>query len=85
MMKLTEQQLQEAHSHTTHNHDEIGQSRTCACFDCGETYAVGEVTKWIDNGATALCPRCGMDCVLGDAAGFELTAGFLNQMRQRWM
>ncbi len=84
-MKYTEQQLLDAHGHTIHNREEIERSMRCACFDCGKTYDASEVTLWTDNGDTALCPHCGMDCVLGDAAGHELTPQFLRAMRHRWM
>ncbi len=83
-MKFTEQQLLDAHKHTMDNRHEIERSMECACFDCGEIYNASEVTEWTDNGNTALCPHCGMDCVLGDASGIALTSEFLNAMYRRW-
>ena len=83
-MKFTEQQLLDAHKHTMDNRHEIERSMECACFDCGEIYNASEVTEWTDNGNTALCPHCGIDCVLGDASGIALTSEFLNAMYQRW-
>lgn len=83
-MKFTEQQLLDAHKHTMDNRHEIERSMECACFDCGEIYNASEVTEWTDNGNTALCPHCGIDCVLGDASGIALTSEFLNAMYRRW-
>ncbi|MBO5541112.1 MAG: hypothetical protein J5980_09230 [Muribaculaceae bacterium] len=83
-MKFTEQQLLDAHKHTMDNRHEIERSMECACFDCGEIYNASEVTEWADNGNTALCPHCGIDCVLGDASGIALTSEFLNAMYRRW-
>lgn len=83
-MKFTEQQLLDAHKHTMDNRHEIERSMECACFDCGEIYNASEVTEWTDNGNTALCPHCGMDCVLGDASGIALTSEFLNAMYRHW-
>ena len=83
-MEFTEQQLLDAHKHTMDNRHEIERSMECACFDCGEIYNASEVTEWTDNGNTALCPHCGMDCVLGDASGIALTSEFLNAMYRRW-
>ena len=83
-MKFTEQQLLDAHKPTMDNRHEIERSMECACFDCGEIYNASEVTEWTDNGNTALCPHCGMDCVLGDASGIALTSEFLNAMYRRW-
>lgn len=83
-MKFTEQQLLDAHKHTMDNRHEIERSMECACFDCGEIYNASEVTEWTDNGNTALCPHCGIDCVLGDASGIALTSEFPNAMYQHW-
>lgn len=77
--------LTEAHRHCAHHRPEIENSRTCACFDCGATFSPIDITLWIDDGQTALCPHCGMDCVLGDADGYELTPQFLELMRKSWM
>jgi len=33
---------------------------------------------------TALCPHCGVDSVIGSAAGFPLTDEFLKAMHQEW-
>jgi hypothetical protein len=30
---------------------------------------------------TALCPKCGIDSVLGSASGFPITVDFLQKMR----
>jgi hypothetical protein len=43
-----------------------------------------EITDWIDEGQTALCPRCGIDSVIGDRAGFELSPEFLSEMNRYW-
>jgi len=31
---------------------------------------------------TALCPRCGIDSVIGSASGYPITADFLLMMRK---
>lgn len=82
---MNNKMLTEAHRHCAHHRTEIEKSMTCACFDCGATFSPAIITAWIDDGQTALCPHCGMDCVLGDATGYELTSQFLEQMRERWM
>lgn len=43
-------------------------SAQCACFSCFTRFEPTRVTKWIDAGQTALCPRCGLDTVLGAAS-----------------
>jgi len=52
-------------------------TEVCGCFYCLERFTPNEIEEWIDdeNGekalATALCPKCGMDSVLGNAAFFD--------------
>jgi acetone carboxylase gamma subunit len=35
-------------------------------------------------GMCALCPRCEIDSVLGDASGYPITHDFLSKMRHYW-
>lgn len=35
-------------------------------------------------GHSALCPRCGIDSVLGDASGVEMTDEFMRAMQRHW-
>jgi hypothetical protein len=73
-----------AHARSIHHRDEILRARLCGCFHCLATYPPGDIREWCDGGDTALCPRCGIDAVLGDNAGFPLDAGFLRAMQKRW-
>jgi len=48
-----------------------------------------EIRDWVDVGAsetgkTALCPRCGIDSVIGSNAGMQLDERFLSQMHEYW-
>jgi hypothetical protein len=52
------------------------------CFCCARTFPALAVTEWWSG--DAVCPRCGIDGVLPDAAGFPLDRDFLLAMRQRW-
>jgi hypothetical protein len=79
--------LKAAHAHCMANEAELLRSSICGCFDCVETFAPTAVTEWVDdkNGRTALCPKCGIDSVLGDASGYPVAAAeFLNAMNKRW-
>ena len=35
-----------------------------SCFDCLKTVAYDEITRWTDDGQTAICPHCSIDSVL---------------------
>lgn len=46
------------------NRSAIEKANSCACYGCLATFDASEVTKWTDDGQTAICPRCGIDSVL---------------------
>ncbi len=73
-----------AYNHAARHRVEVQRSETCGCFHCLDVFAPSAIKSWIDTGQTALCPRCGMDSVLGSASGFEPTPAFLEAMKNRW-
>jgi hypothetical protein len=80
--------LRNAHEHSDNHRQEVIASNVCGCFYCCKTFSPAEIVEWCDDsegvGQTALCPRCGIDSVIGDRAGFELTEQFLSRMRSHW-
>lgn len=81
--------LYEAHRHSINHREEILTSETCGCFYCLAIYPPDEIKEWIDDddngiGQTVLCPRCGIDSVIGSRSGFPITMDFLRKMRRRW-
>lgn len=56
----------------------------CGCFYCKSIYPASKVNEWCDNDGrgdkTALCPKCGIDSVLGDATFVELTPELMELM-----
>jgi hypothetical protein len=68
--------LRTAHKRSTRHRAEIEASTVCGCFHCEEIFAPSEIEDWIDtrnpmSEQTALCPRCGIDSVIGDKAGSQ--------------
>ena len=76
--------LEAAHKHCSGHRDEIAASTACGCFYCVSIFQPNEIEDWVNNGGSALCPRCGIDSVIGDASGFPVTIGFMASMRRRW-
>ncbi len=76
--------LFELHHSTFRNEKQIKNSQVCGCFYCNSIFNPEDVVQWCDNdgrGApTALCPNCGIDSVIGDACGMEITPSFLKLM-----
>ena len=67
------------------NRKALEQSEFCACFYCLESFSPTEITEWTDsNDSTAMCPKCGIDSVLGSAQGFKLDQEFLSKMNKKW-
>ena len=74
----------DAHAHSSRHRAEIEVSANCGCFYCLRIYPNERIKKWIDNESTALCPDCGIDSVLGDASGFDISIPFLRKMHRAW-
>jgi len=77
-----------AHEHSIRHRDDILRSDICGCFYCLKTFAPAQVIDWInepiDTGATALCPFCGIDSVIGSASGYPIERKFLAFMEEHW-
>jgi hypothetical protein len=74
-----------ARPHCANHRVEIDASAAAGCFYCCETFTPDEIDAWIDEERTAICPRCGIDSVIGDASGFPIAdKNFLKRMREFW-
>jgi hypothetical protein len=83
---MVESTLRDAHAHCNNNKSEIAGSNWCGCFYCKSVFRASEVVEWIPPmfEHSALCPRCGIDSVIGDAAGLPLDDAFLSAMHACW-
>jgi hypothetical protein len=72
-----------ARTHSRHNRAEVEQSTKCGCFFCRAVFDPKAIYTY-SEGDTAMCPNCGMDSVIGDKAGYELSEEFLVAMFRRW-
>ena len=82
---MTAFDLQLAHGKCIHHRPELEASSLCGCFYCLATFVPGEIVDWCDDGNTGLCPKCGVDSVLGDSSGYPIAErDFLGAMKTRW-
>jgi uncharacterized paraquat-inducible protein A len=81
---MTEADLTSAYGHAVRHRVEVLRSDRCGCFHCLSVFETSTIKNWIDTGQTAMCPRCGIDAVIGSEAGLDLTHEFLSAMRARW-
>lgn len=73
-----------AHKFASLHREQVESSSFCGCFYCLEIFHPREIIEWVDEGKTALCPKCGIDSVIGSNSGVPLTNEFLNQMHKYW-
>lgn len=76
------------HKFSIYNRTSINKSEKCGCFYCESIYQSKEILEWIDAdesgiGQTALCPKCGVDSVLGDN-DIEIKDEVLKKMKEYW-
>ena len=76
--------LKKAHDHTIYNREEIEKSGTVYCISCQESMAPSEITEFVDEGRTGLCPHCGMDALIGEACGIQLTDTLLKRLHKKY-
>jgi len=76
--------VRDAHEHSSKHRAEVLASEICGCFYCEKTFGAQEISDWIDDEQTALCPKCGIDSVIGSASGFPINKEFLHQMCEYW-
>lgn len=69
-----------AHRHCMRNRGELQTSAHCGCFYCFAIFPSVDIVEWIDDDQTAMCPKCGIDSVIGSSSGFPITSEFLLRM-----
>jgi hypothetical protein len=70
---MNEAEAQRIAAGSLRNRDQVTAVPVCGCFYCRATFPGGAVQAWVDDGKTALCPRCGIDSVLPNViAGVSL-------------
>jgi hypothetical protein len=46
------------------NRDAVLAAQKCGCYFCLRVTTPTAIQEWADDGATALCPQCGIDALL---------------------
>ena len=88
-VKYKPEYLKAAHKHSIFHKKEILESNICGCFYCKKTFLPTAIKEWCDEdnpkGPTALCPKCGIDSVIGSKSGYPVNnIEFLEEMKRRW-
>jgi hypothetical protein len=88
-------ELKKAHDQCLHNKNTLQQSKLCGCFCCVTIFIPADICIWLEEDrcshnsitseqATAICPSCGVDSVIGDASGLPITESFLQAMHEQY-
>ncbi len=89
-IEINKNSLEEAHKHSSKHREEILNSEICGCFYCKAVFNPSEIEEWIDEdknkiGQTALCPKCGIDSIIGEKSEFPVNdKEFLKEMHRYW-
>ena len=73
-----------AHEWSSYHRETLGESDVCGCFYCLEVFPPSEIEDWTDDDDTALCPKCGIDSVIGSVSGYPIKREFLQKMHDHW-
>lgn len=85
MTAFSKDVLVAAHRHSIFHKSEVSKSSVCGCFYCLHTFKPSEIMDWVDQenpqGPTAVCPKCGIDSVIGSESGYPIESStFLKEM-----
>ncbi|MFC1639036.1 cytoplasmic protein [Patescibacteria group bacterium] len=84
---LTQEQIENAGQLAVRNREQLAESDEAGCYYCRNVFPASEVSNYVieeDGTETAVCPKCGLDSVLADSAGIELSAENLEQLNEYW-
>jgi len=90
-MMFDDAMLTAAHNVTSKHRELMLQSLRCGCCYCLRVFPTSELGTesgiaggWVDNGTTAICPYCCVDCLIPEASGYPLIPEFLQEMHRKW-
>lgn len=97
ILENEEGRCEKAHKFSSNHANKLKEDKICGCFHCLSIYSPSLITQWLkqqkqvrpkvwrmDEQATAVCPHCGIDAVIGESSGFPITKRFLKQMHRYW-
>ncbi|WP_321992642.1 cytoplasmic protein [Marispirochaeta aestuarii] len=77
----------EIHKKSSSHEQDIKNSKICGCFYCLNIFSPEEIDEWWDEKSgskTATCPKCGIDAILPDSIGHEITEELLEEMKKKY-
>lgn len=73
----------EALKYSSNHREKLLADEKCGCFYCLSIFNPKEVLDWVEDiTATAICPYCGVDSIIGESSGYPITKEFLRRMHK---
>ena len=76
-----------ARSYNHYHRADLENDNVCGCYYCETIFSPTEIEEWCcesprDEGVTAICPHCGIDSVIGESSGYQITPELLKSMHK---
>src|SRR4051812_49015519 len=91
---LSDAEFEAIRAYSGHHRELMERSERAGCFHCQKIFSPVEIVAWIEgrqletnnleDGVSALCPRCGVNTVLPSAADIVLDRSLLAAMRYHY-
>ena len=81
---LDKMKLEKLHSYASNNKKMIEESEYCYCFHCMKKMNSNEITNYLENENTALCPYCSIDSIIPDNIDEKIDDKLLYLMNKYW-
>lgn len=65
------------------NRQLLTSCKKVGCYYCNKIFDFQEIKEFTDKGQTCICPHCGIDSIVGDNQGFELTEEILKNAHKQ--
>ncbi|HAX75894.1 MAG TPA: cytoplasmic protein [Cyanobacteria bacterium UBA11372] len=73
-----------ASQYSIYNRKQVEASEKAGCYYCLSIFSPEEISDYCDDGTTVLCPKCGIDSVLGSQSGYTIDLATLKKLKQYW-
>jgi hypothetical protein len=61
------------------------ESALCGCYQCLAIMSTEDIEEWTDYGMTAMCPKCGCDCLIPQSNSIPMDEGSMKELKDHWL
>lgn len=82
---MNQNDIKNAPQYAWKNRKAVEESPACGCYQCLAVFSSEDIEEWTDYGNTAMCPKCGCDCVIAQSHAIPLDTQHLKQIHDYWL